>query len=59
MPGKCAINLLANVSLGVGVAAIGTGTVLFFTQKPKSTASTYVAPGAPGASLGASVVGSF
>jgi len=51
-------NLLANVTLGVGVAAIGAGAVLYFTQKPKST-TAYIAPGAPGASLGASVVGAF
>ena len=53
-------NLLANVTIGVGVAAIGAGTVLFLTQKkPKSTAAVDVAPGAMGAPLGATVVGSF
>jgi hypothetical protein len=53
-------SLLANVTLGVGAAGIGVGTVLFFTQKKsKSTASIDVAPGAPGSALGATVVGSF
>ncbi len=52
-------NLLANVTLGVGVAAIGAGAVLYFTEKPKSTSAAHVVPGAPGASLGASVVGAF
>ena len=52
--------LLANVTLGVGVAGIGVGTVLFLTQKkPKSTASIDIAPGAAGSALGATVVGSF
>jgi hypothetical protein len=51
-------NLLANISLGVGAAAVGAGTVLFFTQKkPKSTAPVNLAPGAVGAPLGATVVG--
>ena len=52
-------NLLANVTLGLGVAAVGAGAVLYFTQKPKSTTATFVAPGAPGASLGASFVSAF
>jgi hypothetical protein len=53
-------NLLANISLGVGVAAVGTGAVLFFTQKkPKSTASFDVVPGAVAAPLGATIVGTF
>jgi hypothetical protein len=52
--------LLANVTLGAGVAAIGVGTVLFLTQKkPKSTASVDIAPGAIGAAAGATIVGSF
>jgi hypothetical protein len=53
-------NLLANVTLGVGVAAVGAGTVLYFTQKkPASSPSVAAAPGAAGAPLGATVVGTF
>jgi len=52
-------NLLADITLGVGVAAVGAGAVLYFTQKPKTATATFVAPGAPGAALGASVVGAF
>lgn len=52
--------LLANVTLGVGIAAIGVGSVLFLTQKKaKSTASVDIAPGAIGAAAGATIVGSF
>lgn len=54
---------LANVTLGLGVAALGTGAVLYFTgQQSRETArepGVGVAPAAPSAQLGASVVGRF
>lgn len=54
---------LANVTLAVGVVALGTGTVLYFTSQnkrsPSSSASLGLAPVAPGAPAGASFVGRF
>jgi hypothetical protein len=52
-------NLLANVTLGVGAAAVAAGTVLYFTQKKPKAQSTALAPGVAGAPLGATLVGSF
>lgn len=55
-------NTLTNVTLGLGVAALGTGVVLYFTSDGKSesqSASVGVAPAAADADLGASFVGRF
>jgi tetratricopeptide (TPR) repeat protein len=56
-----AYNLLANVTLGVGVAGVGVGTYLLLTQKkqPTSSVAFHLAPVGPSASLGATAVGSF
>jgi hypothetical protein len=53
-------NFLTDVTLGVGVAAVGTGAVLLLTQKKSRSATAVgVAPGTAGAPLGATVLGSF
>ncbi len=53
---------IANVTLALGVAGVGAGAVLYFTNKPSESTprpSVGFAPAAPQAQLGASVVGRF
>ncbi len=55
-------NTLTNVTLGLGVAALGTGAVLYFTSSGRSepqAARVGIAPAAADADLGASFVGRF
>ncbi len=49
---------VANITLAVGVLALGAGTVLYFTN-PSKPAALGVAPAAPDTSVGASFVGRF
>ncbi len=53
-------NLLADVTLGVGIIGVGVGTVLWFTQKKSPSAPAVgVAPMAARTPLGVTLAGSF
>jgi len=52
-------SMLVNVTLGVGVAGVGAGTVLLLMQNKLKSASIGLALGARAAPLGASLAGSF
>jgi hypothetical protein len=56
-------SVLAPITLGVGIAGVGAGAVLFFMDRSKASDSQATgvrfAPGAPGAHAGASLLGRF